>query len=411
MFEKIFYFLRGYLVLELYGKTTERFLNLCKNRGLEVRHIYKINNIRYLKLTCREFKKIRSGLKKTGCSCRIVKKTGFPFWINKISKRKGLIIGSLLFVSVIWQCSQRIWEIDVEGGFLHTREQITEIMEEQLGIYGGVLREQVDCFEIEKKLRLTYNQIGWISVEKRGCHIFVMMNESTMPKETGTRQIPGHIVAERDGIVRRMEVKKGIPMVKAGDTVKKGDVLISGVVPIVGDFDEMLRNVPVTALGSVYIQSDFLYDMSFPLHYEHKKYKNGSGGVEIFWKKHKLFSYIPRYSDGKYDIMSIDIVPYTFKDYRAPVLIRKYKILPYDSELLKMSEQEAKEKGKLSFQKFLTDWERQGVQIIHSCFSSEIKGKSCIVTGTITACGNFISYQDILEEEWKTEYEYRGDNP
>ena len=411
MLEKLFYFLRGYLILELQGDATERFLNLCKNRGLEIRHIYTINKIWYLKLTCKEFKIIYSGFKKSGCRCRIVKKIGLPFLITKCKKRKGLLLGGLLFALILWQCSLRIWEIEVEGGFLHTREQITNIMEEQLGIYGGVLSAQVDCFEIEKKLRLTYNQIGWISVEKRGCHIYVMLNESTMPKEAGTRQTPGHIVAERDGIVRRMEVKKGIPMVKIGDTVKKGDVLISGVVPIIGDFEELLRNEPVAALGSVYIQSDFSYDMSFPLYYEQKNFKNNYTGVEFFWKKRKLFSYIPRYSEGKYDIMCIDIVPYAFKDYNAPVLIRKYKIMPYDSQLIKMSEQEANEKAESLFQKFLADWESQDVQILQSGFSSEVKGKSCLVTGTITACGNFISYQDILEEEWKTEHEYRGDNP
>lgn len=411
MLEKIFYFLRGYLILELEGTSKERLINLCKNRGIIIRHIFPVNKFWYLKLTGKEFIKIRSGIRKSGCRCRIVKKKGLPFLIKKCKKRKGLLLGSLFFLFVVWQCSLRIWEIDVEGGFLHTREQIVEVMKGQLGVYGGVPTEQVDCFEIEKKLRLTYNEIGWISVEKRGCHIYVMLNESTMPKATGTRQTPGHIVAERDGIIKRLEVKKGIPMVKIGDYVKKGDILISGVVPIVGDFDELIRKEPVAATGAVYIQSEFLFDSVFPLHYEQKNYKKSVSGVEFFWQKRKLFSYIPRYSAGKYDIMCIDIVPYAFKDYEAPLFIRKYRILPFDSELIKMTEQEAKEKAEQLFLDFIADWESQEVQILKSGFQTEIKQKSCLITGTITACGNFISYRDILEEEWKTEHEHSGDNP
>jgi len=411
MLERLFYFLRGYIILELEGTSRERLLNLCKNRGISIRQVFPVYKKWYLKVTVKEFLKIRSGIRKSGCHCKIAGKRGLPFLIKKGMKRKGLVFGSIFFFLMVWQCSLRIWEIDVEGGFLHTREQIIKVMKEQLHVYGGVPAEQVDCFEIEKKLRLAYNEIGWISVEKRGCHIYVMLNESTMPKEAGTRQTPGHIVAEQDGIVKRVEVKKGIPMVKAGDVVKKGDILISGVIPIVGDFDELIRKEPVAALGSVYIQSEFSFNSVFPMYFEEKNYKKSCSGVEFFWQKRKLFSYIPRYSEGKYDIMCIDIVPYAFKDYDAPLLIRKYKILPYDSELLKLTEPEAKEKAERLFKDFLTDWESQGVQILQSVSHTEVKEKTCLVTGTITACGNFISYRDILEEEWKTEHEYRGDNP
>jgi len=411
MMERVFYYLRGYIILELEGASKERLLNLCINRGINIRQVFPVREKWYLKLTGKEFFKIRSGIRKSGCRCKIAEKRGLPFLVNQCKKRKGLMLGSIFFLLMVWQCSLRIWEIDVEGGFLHTREQIVKVMEQQLGLYGGVPAEHVNCFEIEKKLRLTYNEIGWISVERRGCHIYVMLNESTMPKESGTRQTPGHIVAERDGIVKRVEVKKGIPMVKSGDIVKKGDILISGVVPIVGDFEELIRKEPVSAIGSVYIQSEFSYESAFPLHYEQKNYKKNISGVEFFWQKRKLFSYIPRYSEGKYDIMCIDIVPYAFKDYAAPLFIRKYRIMPYDSELIKMKEPEAKEKAEHLFSDFLTDWESQDVQILQFAFYTEVKEKSCVVTGTITACGNFISYRDILEEEWKTENEHSGDNP
>ena len=411
MLEKFFLYIQGYLILELCGDEKERFINLCKNKGIEILQLYLIEETWYCKIRSKDFKKMKCFTKKTGCFCKIKRKIGFPFFLRGLKKRKGIVIGSILFFLVLQQCSGRIWHISVEGGFLHTREQMLQVMQTELGVYGGVLSEQVDCFEVEKRLRLDYNEIGWISVEKKGCCLFVRLNESTMPEEAEKREVPSHIVADRDGIVRKLEVRKGVPMVKTGDRVKKGDILISGIVSIVGDFDELLRKEPVVALGNVYLESDFSYEANFPITYEVKNYQKERLGLEIFLMERKIFSYMPRYSDGKYDIISIDIVPYAFEDYRGPVLFRKYRLLPYSTEWVNMTEPEVKQKAENLWNAFLADWEKQGVQILDAACSTKIMQKKCNISGIITACGNFISYQEIMEEEWKTEHEYSGDNP
>ena len=411
LLEKLFYYLQGYLILELCGESKERFINLCKNREIEIIQIFLINEKWYCKIKYRDFFKLKMIKKKTGCLCKIQEKRGFPFLCRKIKARKGFVFGCLLFLLIISQCSGRIWYIGVEGGFLHTREQILQVMQSELGIYGGVFGKQVDCFEIEKRLRLDYNEIGWISVEKRGCCLFVMLNESNMPSEKVTREEPSHIIAEQDGIVRKIEVMKGIPQVKIGDEVKKGDILISGIVPIIGDFEEVLRMDPVVAEGKVWLESNFTYNARHSMVYEKKNFKTERLGLQFFLFGHKLFSYIPRYSEGKYDIMSIDIVPYAFKDYQAPVLFRKYRLMQYDTELIQMTEAEVKDKVKVAWEKFLNDWKSQGVVVCTADFSAEIRQKICYVTGTVTALGNFISYQEIQEEEWKIEDEHSGNNP
>ena len=411
MIEKLFYFLQGYLILELYGDSKERFINLCKNKEIEMTQIFMINKQWFCKIKCRDFIKIKTFIKKTGCMCKIKKKCGLPFMLRKIKSRKGILMGSVLFYIILTQCSGRIWNISVDGGFLHTREQILQVMAEELGVYGGISGSQIDCFEIEKKLRLDYNEIGWISVEKKGCKLHVMLNESTMPKESVQREYAAHIVAEHDGIVRKVEVMSGVPMVKAGDEVKKGDILISGILTFEGDYDEIIRKEPVGAEGKVYLESDFSYQAGYSLTYEQKNYKNKRYGLEFFMFDKKIFSYIPRYSEGKYDIMSIDIVPFCFEDYKVPVLFKKYKLLAYDSELIKLTETELSDKIKNDWNEFLADWEKQGVQIIRNSYTTDSMLKKCIVNGTITACGNFISYQEILEEEWKNKDEYSGNNP
>ena len=411
MLDQLFNYWKGYLILELYGDSKERFINLCKNKEIEILQIFMINDTWFCKMKCKDFLKIRFLIRKTGCMCRIREKRGLFFLLKKIKKRKGLVLGSILFFLILLQCSGRIWSIGVEGGFLHTREQILQVMAQELGIYGGISSGQIDCFEIEKRLRLDYNEIGWISVEKKGCRLYVMLNESTMPKESVKQKFAGHIVAEHDGVVRKMEVMSGIPMVKVGDEVKKGDILISGVLTLEGDYKEVLRKEAIGAEGKVWLESNFAYQAGYSMLYEQKNYKTKRTGVEFFCFGQKIFSYIPRYSEGKYDIMSIDIVPFCFEDYQVPVLLKKYKLLAYDSELIKLTEKEISEKVKADWEAFLLDWEDQGVQIIRADCTFDILQKKCMVTGTITACGNFISYQEILEEEWRNQNEYSGNNP
>jgi len=411
LLEKLFYYFQGYLILELSGLEKERFINLCKNREIEIIHIFATESKWYCKFKYKDFFHIKDIIKKTGCCCKIDKKIGFFFDINKLKRRKGLIIGTIVFFFILSQCSSRIWDIRVQGSFIHTKEQIFQVMKEELGIFGGVPVNMVDCFEIEKKLRLEYNDIGWISVERKGCRICISLNESVMPENIPVKKEPCHIVAAKDGIVRKLEVRSGVPQVNVGDFVKKGEILISGIIPLTGDYDELIRNKTVCADGLVYLESDFTYNTRFSRLYEKKNYKKSVLGFEFFYFGEKIFSYIPRYSDGKYDIMGIDIVPFAFDNYQVPILLRKWQVLPYDTQLITMSEEEVLNKSLAEWNAFLDDWNSQGVEIIHTEYVPEVNQKVCIATGTVTACGNFISYQEILEEEWKIKDEHSGNNP
>lgn len=411
MLEKLFLFLKGYLIIELCGKSQERFLNLCKNSEIELLHIFSVKEHLYCKLCVNEYRKLYPFIRKTKCYPKIKKKCGFPFLLQYLKQRKGLLLGSMLFILILTQCSKQIWHINVQGGFLHTRQQIMQVLKEELNIYGGVQAKLIDCFEIEKKLRLDYNEIGWISVERKGCLLNVMLNESVMPKVRKEQNEAIHIVAERDGIVKKIEVLSGVPQVKNGDIVKKGDILISGVIPIIGDYDELIRYETVCAEGKVYLETEFSYEANYSMQYKVKNVIDEKVGITVFLFQQKLFSYIPRYSNSKYDIISVDIVPYVFEDYEAPVVLRKYRCVAYEIEKVRMTELQAKEKATLEWENFLNDWETQGVQIVTTQFETTVEHNTCKAKGIVTACGNFISYQEILKEELNIKDEYSGNNP
>ncbi|MGN0505180.1 MAG: sporulation protein YqfD [Lachnospiraceae bacterium] len=410
MVEKLFWLIKGYVIVELCGLYPERFFNLCKSRNIAITDIFTVDTSCFCRISLKDYKNLRPVAKKAHCIPKIRKREGMPFLVKRAAGRKGFLIGFCLSLILAWQCSLRVWNIEVYGGFLHTKEQILDYLEEE-GISAGIRSNDIDCFELEKQMRLHYPDIGWVSAEIKGTNLYINLNESVMPKEADVPEGEYHIVAAQDGIVEKISVKAGVPKVKKGDTVQKGDILISGVVPIIGDNELLLRKQPLAAQGEVLLRSSFSYSADASMYYTKKTVTKQKRGIQIMVLGKKLFSYIPRYSIGKYDIMTVDVKPVMFEEFSFPVRIREYRLLAYEETRERYTEEEAVSRAEEKLSAFLADWEKQKVEILSKEVSFEVFQNVCQARGTITARGNFISYQEISEEEWRTEYEHSGDNP
>jgi similar to stage IV sporulation protein len=73
-------------------------------------------------------------------------------------------------------------------------------------------------------------EISWININKIGTTALVRIIErKDMPEVIMPALGYANIVADRDCVIEEITVSAGIPTVKVGDTVKKGEVLILGV--------------------------------------------------------------------------------------------------------------------------------------------------------------------------------------
>ena len=135
-----------------------------------------------------------------------------------------------------------IWEIDITGNRRYTDEALEEFLADYK-IRPGILISSVDCTDIATLLRKSHDRIIWVSVSVDGSTLNVRVRENEDSGDEGTdyavmQQDGNDLVAERSGIIESMIVRKGIPLVKKGDTVEKGQILVSGAVPVVGDDGE-----------------------------------------------------------------------------------------------------------------------------------------------------------------------------
>ena len=105
----------GFVRLSVTGEQRERFLNLCKSRGIMFRRIVQTGE-KELLLTMRvkDFFLIGPLRRKTGVHIHILKKRGPVFFLLACRRNKLLPAGVLMVIGVLFFLSGRVWNIHIE---------------------------------------------------------------------------------------------------------------------------------------------------------------------------------------------------------------------------------------------------------------------------------------------------------
>lgn len=75
-------------------------------------------------------------------------------------------------------------------------------------------------------------KLQWLTVIQNGCRAKVVVRERPDIPETENRSGFSNVVASQNGMITKMSVFAGQPVVKTGDIVAKGQLLVSGVVDL-----------------------------------------------------------------------------------------------------------------------------------------------------------------------------------
>ena len=152
---------------------------------------------------------------------------GLPFIILKYKKRAGLAVGSALGLILIFVSTLFAWEIEITGNKTVGEKEILYVLEE-LGIKNGSFIPSIDVGGTNDRLVSALPELSSASLHIDGTKLCVDVIERVRPPERVDASGVYDVVAAHDGVVLRVEAYNGRPEVKAGDTVVKGQVLISG---------------------------------------------------------------------------------------------------------------------------------------------------------------------------------------
>lgn len=121
-----------------------------------------------------------------------------------------------------------VFDVRVEGNELLSEEYITAQLE-AVGFGVGSRWSKTDRGNVEIALLDASSDIAWISINREGRVATVRVIELS-PGMSPPSTAPANIVADRDCVIEEITVVSGTPVVKVGDTVRRGDLLISGIV-------------------------------------------------------------------------------------------------------------------------------------------------------------------------------------
>lgn len=218
----------GYVTFEVHSFKPEKFLNILWKNNVVVENVIKISmTCITIKVSLRFYKIVIYAAKETGSKLKIIKREGVSFLFLKVRKNMALVFGIIIFLSILYYLSLYIWSIHID-----TEKYISpyEVRQELkgCGVVPGIKKTDIDVYKVEKNLIRNDSSIMWVRVRENGTVLKVDVKEKVSPPNIVHDDSPCNVIANKDGQIESIYTTAGIAIVKPGEIVKKGDVLIKG---------------------------------------------------------------------------------------------------------------------------------------------------------------------------------------
>lgn len=377
--------LKGYVRIRVSGLSVERFMNLCGHKNILLWDVVKAEGYWEMCVSIKAFYQLRSIVRKTGTRVVITERCGLPFFIKRMNKKKVFLVGLILTI-IFWYASANfVWRIEIEGNYKITEEQLRDYLAEQT-VSIGTMKKSIDIELLEKSIRIEFPDIIWTSGKFEGTtfHLAVKENDGIKVEPEGTEDGGYDLVAHIDGEIYSIIVRKGVPMVKQGDTVSKDMILVEGRIPVKNDDGSVREYLYEKSDADIYIKRTISYVDSLMAQYIKKVYTG----------REKNYFYVrfgkKEWSVGQtnpylvYDVVMQETTPTLLKELNIPLLWGQYTYREYQNTECLYTQEEAVAILQENFLQFLVSLEEKGVQIIEKDVKIEKKVNNYEVSGEIT---------------------------
>ncbi len=264
-------YLRGYVKIKIWGFAPERFMNLCSYKNILLWDIKREEDTYYMCISLSAFYQLRKIAKKTQTRVVILERYGLPFLLPKLWKRKIFLVGMCLACLFWILTSLFVWKIEVEGNYRITRDAFLKYLDSQ-GVHVGSKKADIDIEDLEKAIRRQFPDITWVSAKFDGTRLIFSVKENDVMSYPLVENACCDLYAEKDGVIVSMIVRKGTPLVKIGDSVEMGQMLVSGEIPVLNE-DATIRKYQYTdADADIYVKRKQEIFEELPFTYVKKMY-------------------------------------------------------------------------------------------------------------------------------------------
>ena len=381
-------YMTGYLRVQVTGYAPERFLNLCSNHNILMWQMRRIEDGYEFYISLKGFRQLKPFLKKTKTRVRICERHGMPFKMHHYRKRKIFFAGVLVFFFFLFLLSRYIWNIEIVGNSSVTSDNLIQFLDENNCGFGA-LKSKIDCSALEENIRLKYKNIIWASAQISGTKLTIQIKENLVTGQTKEEadQTPKDIRASKDAVIKSIVTRTGTPLVKEGDSVKNGDILVSGKIDIYNDNAEITGYNYCVSDADIYGYTSDAYSDSFQRKYEEKTYTGNTKkryAIELAGRTLRIpmrkISYAQFEKTTDYKQLHI------CSDFYLPVVWCVDTYSEYQLTEKKYTKAQAEKIANDHLEAYLKKIKEKKIQIIEKNVIINVDENYCRVQGTIKMC-------------------------
>ena len=264
----------GYVTVTAEGAFPERLLNLCAQHRLPFWGLVWQGETSFsLRVRLKDVRRLEDLARRAMCTLTEGPRRGVTAAALRWRRRWGFAAGlsaALLAVTVL---SQFVLVVEVTGNENVPSAVILSELQ-RLGVRPGVYGPGLDRSALANEALRAMPELSFLAINRYGTRLEVEVREAVPAPELLDETVPADVVADADGIILDIHTAAGQPLFADGDTVTRGEVLISGDVPLRkpegSDYD--IGTLVVHAAGSVTARTWRTLEASIPLTAGEKTY-------------------------------------------------------------------------------------------------------------------------------------------
>ncbi|MCF8563336.1 sporulation protein YqfD [Alicyclobacillus tolerans] len=217
----------GALHMELRGANANETIADMQRQGISMSHIRMREGACTLVIGLRDFPHAYRVCRSHGVKIHFIAKEGLPFALRHASRRKSLLVGVALFAAVLYGLNSMVWQVSVSGVKEDTAAAVLQAARDN-GLYVGAFKSSIGSLEqIQRKILQEMPSLVWVGIQMEGTKAQLKVVER-IPGVDVKEEQPHNVIASKPAVVRKVLASRGEVMVKPGQTVQPGQVLISG---------------------------------------------------------------------------------------------------------------------------------------------------------------------------------------
>ena len=229
---KLIWYIRGYAVLEICGASPERAMNRLTAERIPFWDFLWLDSLTVqISVLKRDVSKAMKQSEAAMCDVLCIREHGFLTKYSGFLRRPVLIFCLLLTLLSACLLQRYILFYDVIGNETIPEELIIRELQ-SIGIGFGKKGASIRPQWVKDHMIGILPQLQWLTITQNGCRAQVVVRERIPVPQTISQKGFANVVATQSGIITSQSILAGQRLYQVGDTVNKGDVLVSGIVDL-----------------------------------------------------------------------------------------------------------------------------------------------------------------------------------